>query len=179
METEATLSGAAVDDITANRIARAKRYLDEDLQDQRGWYSMKAARYKRWSQGLAVTVLAAGVLILFVQIVPAVFWVKIYTAALGLIVVLAKVAERIYHFNAAWIGYREASELMKREYRLYINGAIPYRQAGDEDRAYLQFVEAIEGIIAKEQQLYPQSRAGGARRTGGDAEGGAPGGGAR
>jgi hypothetical protein len=173
MGNEGTSTEAAVDERTAGRIARAKRYLDEHLQDQRGWYSKKASRFKRWAQWLAVTVLAAGGLTTVVQVVPAELWVKLVTAALGLIVVLAKGVERIWNFEETWLGYRKASERMKREYRLYINGAGAYREIEDEDQAYLRFVEAIEQIIAEEQQIYWQSRAGGGRPEGGAAEAGA------
>jgi hypothetical protein len=176
MGSEGTSTEAAVDERTAGRIARATRYLDKDLQDQRRWYSKKATRSKKWAQWLAVTVLAAGGLTTVVQIVPAELWVKLVTAALGLIVVLAKGVERIWNFEETWQGYRKASERMKREYRLYINGAGDYRQAGDEEQAYLRFVEAIEAIIAEEQQLYWQSRGGDGRQDGGASEAGAAGG---
>jgi uncharacterized membrane protein YgcG len=177
MGSEATLAEAAVDERTAGRIARAERYLDEHLEKQRSWYSNKASLYKRWSQWLAVTVLAAGGLTTVVQIVPSELWVKLVTAVLGLIVVLAKGVERIWNYEETWQGYRKASERMKREYRLYINGAGAYREIADEEQAYLRFVEAIEEIIAEEQQLYWQSRVGGGgRRDGGDGKGGAAGG---
>jgi hypothetical protein len=41
--------------------------------------------------------------------------------------------------------------------RLYVNGAGAYRQV-DEDEAYLRFVEAIEAVLAEEQQIYWQTR---------------------
>jgi hypothetical protein len=176
MGSEATVTEAAVDERTAGRIARAKRYLDEHLEKQRGWYSKKASLYKRCSQWLSVTVLAAGGLTTVVQIVPSELWVKLVTAVLGLIVVLAKGVERIWNYEETWQGYRKASERMKREYRLYINGAGAYREIADEEQEYLRFVEAIEQIIAEEQQLYWQSRVGGGRRDGGDGKGDAAGG---
>ncbi len=179
MDHEATVPATPVDDATARRIARARQYLGEHLEDQRGWYDRKASRYKRWAQWLAFIVLAAGGLTTLVQIFPAETapwrWPTIVTCLLGLIVVLAKGLERIGNFDETWLGYRKAAERMKREYRLYINGAGAYREAADEDQAYLTFVEAIEGIIAEEQQIYWQSRAGGGRREGGEADG-APGG---
>ena len=176
MGNEETVTEPATDERTAGRIARAKRYLDQHLEGQRSWYSKKASRYKRWSQWLAVTVLAAGGLTTLVQILPVGFSVKLVTAGLGLIVVLAKGVERIWNYEETWQGYRKASERMKREYRLYINGAGAYREIADEDPAYLRFVEAIEEIIAEEQQLYWQSRVGGGRPDGGDGKGGGPGG---
>jgi hypothetical protein len=56
------------------------------------------------------------------------------------------------------MGYRIASERMKRERRLYVNRAGPYRDLEDEDEEFLHFVEAIETIIAEEQQIYWSGR---------------------
>jgi hypothetical protein len=58
-----------------------------------------------------------------------------------------------------WIAYRTASERMKRERRLYLNGAGAYRGL-DDDTAYLQLVESVEVIIAEEQQVYWRNRGG-------------------
>jgi hypothetical protein len=155
---------AGEDQRTAGRIERARRYLETHLDDQRKWYSDKASKYKRWSQYLAFTVLAAGGLITFIQVFPPeqawYRWPTIATILLGLVVVLAKGVERIGNFEETWLSYRKASERMKREYRLYINGAASYRTAEDEEQAYLQFVENVEQVIAEEQQLYWQSRSG-------------------
>src|SRR5262245_58216555 len=107
MGSEATLTEAAVDERTAGRIARAKHYLEVQLENQRSWYSKKSSLYKRWSQWLAVTVLAAGGLTTVVQIVPGGLPVKLGTAVLGLIVVLAKGVERIWNFEETWQGYRK------------------------------------------------------------------------
>ena len=65
--------------------------------------------------------------------------------------------QRISRYGETWTAYRTASERMKREQRLYVNGAGAYRNV-DEDEAYLRFVEAIEAIIAEEQQIYWQNR---------------------
>jgi hypothetical protein len=162
------------DEQTAARIRRAKRYLENHLDNQRRWYSERASKYKKWSQYLAFTVLAAGGLITFMQVFrPEEAWYRwptIATCLLGLVVVLAKGLERIGNFEETWSTYRKASERMKREYRLYINGAGDYRTAEGEEEAYLQFVDTIEQIIAEEQQLYWQSRSG-ERDNGGHAHG--------
>jgi hypothetical protein len=159
---------------TAARIERAKRYLESHLDNQRKWYCDKASKYKKWSQYLAFTVLAAGGLITFIQVFrPEDAWYRwptVATCLLGLVVVLAKGLERIGNFEENWLSYRKASERMKREYRLYINGAGDYRTAKDEEQAYLQFVDNVEQIIAEEQQLYWQRRSG-ERDNGGPAHG--------
>jgi hypothetical protein len=76
---------------------------------------------------------------------------------LGAIVVLFEGWQRISRYGETWTAYRTASERMKREQRLYVNGAGSYRNV-EEDEAYLRFVEAIEAIVAEEQQIYWQNR---------------------
>ena len=101
-------------------------------------------------------VIGAGAATSFLQVFSPP-WVTIGTAALGALVVLLEGWQRIARYAETWVGYRTASERMKRERRLYVNGAGNYRVT-DEDEAYLRFVEAVEAIIAEEQQIYWQVR---------------------
>jgi hypothetical protein len=151
----------AADERLASRIARADRYFEKHLRNQRGWYSEKASDYKTWSERLGLAVIACGALVTFAQafaaaapmVVPAV------TAALGVAIAVLTGGQRIWKYDENWVAYRRASEQMKREYRLYINGAGAYADLTDEDEAYRRFVENTEGIIAQEQQIYWQTRA--------------------
>src|SRR5215217_3372232 len=139
------------------REARAEQYFEQDLKGQRRWYGERASTYKQRTQVLGLLVIGAGVATSFVQVFAARPWVPVVTAALGAIVVLIEGWQRIARYGETWTAYRTASERMKREQRLYVNGAGTYRNV-DEDQAYLRFVEAIEAIIAEEQQIYWQSR---------------------
>ena len=47
---------------------------------------------------------------------------------------------------------------MKRERRLYVNGAGEYRGLAGEEEAFLRFIEAVEAIVAEEQRIYWQKR---------------------
>jgi hypothetical protein len=84
--------------------------------------------------------------------------VSVVTALLGALVATAEGWQRIARYNEAWLAYRVASERMKREQRLYVNGAGEYRDLDDEDTGFLHFVENIEAIMAEEQQIYWQGR---------------------
>lgn len=147
---------------TPKRVAMAQQYFEErhNLDGQEQWYSQKASRNKAWHQRLGFIVIAAGTATSLVQIwapsppdVP-VHWVTIVTAVLGAIVVLAKGIERIWSFDDTWSTYRQASEAMKREQRLFINGAGPYADVPDNEAAYVLFVNNVETIIAEEQKSY-------------------------
>lgn len=142
------------------REQRATQYFDKDLQGQRSWYSSKASRFKQRAEGLGFLIIAAGVTTAFIPTISKAPWVPIATAALGASIALIEGWQRIARYGERWMAYRIASERMKRERRLYVNGAGDYRQAADEQDAYLRFVEAIEAIIAEEQQIYWPSRTG-------------------
>ncbi len=142
------------------RAARAERYLQDDLKDQRGWYGQRASRFKARAQQLSLAVLAAGALTTFVQAFGTLPWVPVVTAFLGGLVVLAEGWQRIARYNEGWAAYRLASERIKREHRLYVNGAGENRGLADEQEAFLRVVENVEAIIAEEQQIFWQHRGG-------------------
>jgi hypothetical protein len=148
-------------DRCAARVARADRYFNDHLRDQRGWYSNKASSYKQWSQRLGLAVIGCGALVTFAQAFAATAPIAVpaVTAALGVTIAVLTGVQRIWKHDETWAAYRRASEQMKREYRLYINGAGPYAALADEDEAYRRLVENTEAIIAEEQQIYWQSRA--------------------
>jgi hypothetical protein len=140
-----------------DRQARAEQYFEQDLRGQRSWYSERASTYKQRTQVLGLLVIGAGALTSFVQVFTPRPWVPVVTAALGTVVVLIEGWQRIARYGETWTAYRTASERMKREQRLYVNGAGAYCNV-EEDEAHLRFVEAIEAILAEEQQIYWQNR---------------------
>ena len=148
----------AVDDPTAKeRDALAERYFKNDLADQRRWYSEKAGLFKTHSELLALLTIVLGSLITFIQVFGAAPWVPVVSGSIGAIVAIAAGWQRIARYSETWISYRTASERMKRERRLYTHGAGSYRGLPDRE-AYLSFVEAIEGIIAEEQNIFWRER---------------------
>jgi hypothetical protein len=148
----------AVDDPTAKeRDALAERYFKNDLADQRTWYSQKAGLYKTRSEQLALLTIVLGALITFFQVFGTERWVPIVSGLIGAIVAIAASWQRIARYSETWVSYRTASERMKRERRLYTHGAGSYRGLPERE-AYLTFVEAIEGIIAEEQNIFWRER---------------------
>ncbi len=148
------------------RINMADEYFEEkhNLDKQRSWYSEKASKNKKYCQWLGLAVIIAGASTSFVQVWAhgdnneAVRWVTIVTAMLGVIVVVAKGIERIWDFDGTWLGYRKASEAMKREKRLFVNGAMDYAKYPDNRKAFLLFIERVESIIAEEKDEFWKKR---------------------
>lgn len=142
----------------AARDARAEFYFEHDLAGQRGWYSERSRRFKVRAQALGFAVVAAGVATSFLQVFRNPSLTPVLTSLLGALVALAEGWRQIARYDEAWTAYRVASERMKRERRLYVNGAGEYRGLTDEDEAFLHFVETVEAILAEEQRIYWQKR---------------------
>lgn len=149
---------AQVDARREARIRRAERYWREDLRDQRGWYSKNASSNKQQANRLGLATIALGAAVTFLQVFAGAPWVAYATAGIGVVIAMIEGAQRIWKFDETWRGYRTASEQMKREYRLYVNGAGNYAQFTDEEAAFQAFVVATEEVIAGEVQIYWQSR---------------------
>jgi len=154
------------DAVRANRTSRSQLYFEDDLRGQRDWYSGKASGFKTKSQQLSLTIIAAGALTAIVSVFGPSLWVTALMACLGGLVAIAEGWKRIARYDETWMAYRVASERMKREQRLYVNGAGAYRTLDDEEEAYLHFVEVIEMIIAEEQQIFWSSRNEGGDQSG-------------
>ena len=147
------------------RTKSAEFYLTgkSQLEGQQKWYSSKATFSKTWHLRFGFLIIAAGAATSVVQLwVPSqpdtsLHWTPVVTAILGAIVVLAKGLDRLCGFDEKWMNYRQASEAIKRERRLYINAAGLYISAADEGDAYRLFVERVEDIIAAEQKTFWQN----------------------
>jgi hypothetical protein len=144
-------------DPTAERDALAERYFTKDLAGQRKWYSERAASFKKRSEFLGLLTIVLGALITFVQVFGTAKWLPIVSGAIGAVVAIAAGWQRIARYHETWISYRTASERMKRERRLYTHGAGSYRGLPERE-AHLTFVEAIEAIIAEEQNIFWRER---------------------
>jgi hypothetical protein len=121
-------------DLSNDREARAERYFEQDLKDQREWYGRRASIYKKWTLLLSLMIVAAGAATSFLQIFTPATWVPPVTAALGALVALSEGWQRIARYDETWVAYRKVSEGMKREHRLYSNGAGIYRGLDDRSR---------------------------------------------
>lgn len=141
------------------RKSRAETYFIDHLKGQREWYGREAGYNKKMTARLSLLLLTFGSMISLIQLLAPHFPVIIpyVTALLGALVVITKGLERIGKYEETWIGYRTASEGMKREFRLYINNAGDYANAEDEEDAYRSFVETVESIVADEEHQFWQN----------------------
>jgi Protein of unknown function (DUF4231) len=157
LESPKVMNNAVDDPIAKEQDALAERYFKNDLADQLAWYSDKANLFKTRSELLALLTIVLGALITFIQVLGPAPWLPIVSGSIGAIVATAAGWQRIARYSETWMSYRTASERMKRERRLYTHGAGAYRGLPERE-AYLTFVEAIEAIIAEEQNIFWRER---------------------
>jgi hypothetical protein len=141
------------DDVRAARKAFAGSL--EEFESQRQWYSARASTFKSRAQRLDLTIIVCGVLIAALPILkpggPA-HWTEVLISFLGAGVALGQGAQRVFRFAETWPEYRLASERMKREYRLFVNGIDEY--LGEDPKAQAQYVKRLEEIVAEEQKIF-------------------------
>jgi Protein of unknown function (DUF4231) len=148
-----------VDDLSAKeRDGLAERYFKNDLADQRGWYSQKAALFKTRSELLALLTIVLGALITFIQVLGPAPWLPIVSGSIGAMVAIAAGWQRIARYSETWISYRTASERMKRERRLYTHGAGVYRRLPERE-AYLTLSKPSRLQSPKNRTYFGESAA--------------------
>ncbi len=130
-----------------------------EFDDQQDWYDAKASLFKFRAQSIDMLIISFGAIIAVLPILkPGVtaHWTVIVASFLGALVAIFQGFQRIFRYGETWPQYRLASERMKREWRLFVNGAEPY--GGAEDEARLLYITRLEEIIAEEQKIFFERR---------------------
>lgn len=126
-----------------------------EFNEQRTWYSRKSGFFKERSQRIDMAIICLGAMIAVVPMLKTgttVHWTAIAASVLGGLVVVCQGLQRVFRYGEIWPEYRLASERMKREWRMFVNGADPYDCADAEARA--RYVSNLEKIIADEQKIF-------------------------
>jgi len=126
------------------------------LEDQIAWYDRKAASHQGWYKRLKVLTIVSAALI---PVIAAAKWDSIYSAALGIIIVIAEGMLQLNQFQTNWLTYRSTCEALKHEKYLYLAQAGPYAGA---DKPVVVLAERTESLISQEHakwvSLQDQSR---------------------
>lgn len=133
----------------------------QELESQRRWYSSKAGGFKKKSQWMSLLIILCGGLTALLPVFkpsPPSHWTEYAVAVLGLLVVITQGMQRIWGWDRIWPQYRLASELMKREQRLYIHNAGGYAGISSETEARRRYIENLEMIVAEEQKIFWRDR---------------------
>ena len=117
------------------------------VEEQSSWHSKKATWNKRRYYTLEIATLAAGALIPIVNVwgVDSPYWMRVWSAVLGSVVVLAAGLNKLFKFQENWLHYRAVTEALKRERELF--GALVGDYA-DQARRNALLVERTEALLS-------------------------------
>ncbi|GHB97174.1 DUF4231 domain-containing protein [Cerasicoccus arenae] len=137
----------------------AQTYLcnfDEHRVDQQKYYSKKAGSLQNRSRMISYLIIVFSACITFLQSVvvvsddPNVVF-EYMVLFIGIAITMIKGYDSIWRPGDVWPLYRTASELIKKEVRLFIAGAGDYSDIQDERSKFSFFALNIEKIISVER----------------------------
>jgi len=137
-------------------MSESFEYINRRLESQRKWHSDQAGWNKKWFYTVEIITLVAGALIPIINVID---WpsgshvVRILSASLAAILVVAASLGRLYKFQENWLNYRGLTEALRREEEMYLNRVGEYGVLSDQERNRL-LVERVEGILASTTTQY-------------------------
>ncbi len=131
-----------------------KLYVDERLQDQINWYGKKSETNQGWYRALRIAelIFAAAIPLMVSQITVSTLSLKVFVAALGVLIVILTGLISLFRFQELWIEYRSTCETLKHEKYLYLTRSGPY---GIDDPFHL-LVNRVESLLSKEHSVWAQ-----------------------
>jgi hypothetical protein len=127
----------------------------DHLQDQIEWYDRKSQRNQKIFKFLKICTLVAAAL------VPALTGInRMFTAGLGVFIVVLEGLQQLNQYHANWIAYRSTCEALKHEKFLYLAKAGPYATANDP---HALLAERIESLVSQEHAKWASSQEQGAK----------------
>ena len=92
-------------------------------ETQRKWYSTRAGELKKRAQLIDLIIIGIGAVIAAVPSLISETYVARVVSVLGIAIAVLQGGQRIYRSGETWPEYRQASENMKREMRLFAYGS--------------------------------------------------------
>lgn len=123
-------------------------YIQERLNDQITWYDKKSGYHQSRYKLLRTLEILAAACIPFLTgyITDANSDMKLIVGGLGVIIAVISGVLALLKYQEHWLQYRTTTESLKHHKYLYLTRTAPY----DKDTAFNLLVEAVEGLISKE-----------------------------
>jgi hypothetical protein len=124
------------------------RYVEDRLEEQRKWHSDKATWNKNRYYVTEIIALTAGAVIPVINVFNVIpdTAVRVVSAALAALIVLASGIAKLCKFQENWLSFRALAEALEREKVLYQHAIGEY--AGEQDRRDKLLVERVENTLA-------------------------------
>lgn len=125
-----------------------EEYIAQRINPIRAWYDKKAGEAKRLHQRMRACTVVGGALVpVLINIDQP--GIKTLTTAISLLVLVLLSLESVFHFREQWKNYRSTEQSLEKEYFNFVAAEGAYRGL-DDKKAFLEFVDRVEGAIASE-----------------------------
>lgn len=119
------------------------------------WYARYALWYKCLFQIIGLLIIALGAAVALVPQLLVADTSNQLVSVIGTLIVILKGIERIWIPEERWALFRKASEALRREKEMYIEGIDPYvSSSADEEKVYRLFVQRCLLVRAEEQNNF-------------------------
>ena len=128
-----------------------QEYLEQRLDNQIAWYDAKSQYNQRAYKRIRVfEIVAATAIPLLSGTMTLGSSGALMVGVLGAAIAVCSGVSALFKFHELWIEYRSVAETLRHHKFLYLTGARPYHEAD----AFVLLVEAIEGVISKENSSW-------------------------
>nr|WP_316643789.1 DUF4231 domain-containing protein [uncultured Roseateles sp.] len=125
-----------------------EEYIAQRINPIRAWYDKKASEAKRNHQWMRACTVVGGALVPVLTNVDG-SWAKTLTTGISLLVLVLLSLESVFHYREQWKNYRSTEQSLEKEYFNFVAAEGAYRGL-DGKKAFLEFVDRVEGAIASE-----------------------------
>jgi hypothetical protein len=138
----------------------AQEYIEQRLDNQIAWYDAKSQYNQRAYKRIRIFEIVAASAIPLLSAGPRLGdYGGIVVGVLGASIAICSGVSALYKFHELWIEYRTIAETLRHHRFLFLTQARPYHEAD----AFTLFVEAVEGVVSKENSNWgsfnkPKSR---------------------
>lgn len=124
-------------------------YIEDRLDQQIKWYDTKSIYCQHWYKTLKIfEIVMAALIPIILLLSPECSYTKSTAAALGALISIVAAVNSLNNYQANWLRYRMACELLKQEKIFYLTASNVYDGAPDPCKL---LVLRVEDIISNEQ----------------------------
>jgi hypothetical protein len=142
-----------------SKQATIRDYLRDRLEDQKGWYSRKADKNKKWFMRYQTIVIVLGALIPVIIVILEVLDLSnlqgVFSAFISGVITIVAGIDKLENPQTNWYNYRANEEKLKKEGHLYEFRVGSYRDL-DDDEAERMLVENVENIVSSDVVRFVQ-----------------------
>jgi hypothetical protein len=128
-----------------------QEYIEKRLDDQIAWYDAKSQQNQKAYKRMRIfEIVAASAIPLLTGAPKLGDYALVLVGVLGASIAVCSGVSALFKFHELWIEYRTIAETLRHHRFLFLTQSRPYH----EGNAFAILVEAVEGVISKENSSW-------------------------